>query len=461
MKNELKNIMEKLDSDYAYLHEELLCSFSPVYCAYLNSTSVFLNDVIDFVDEQLKIKESFNYIISSYIEMEEIFIFKHSDDSSGYRFVVREFELFTMCNCLEKHRNVISHESIIKHEKLRNRSGLYKYNYIKKLSDSEIIISKANNRINKIKNLTDKEELIDFIFENYFHEMISAKDDMKKGDVLKKQFFYYHIIKSMIDRYKGETKKSSSIFELDMSVFTELYDEHGISINKEDIQFHKYELLSMDDNFILNHSDLSAIFDKRINIGFTIHTSNEVLKIFEHLIDEHYIKNIALKPMSIIYSDAGQESVERGTPLTSQIKKLPELSCFYDISYENKLIIGHNKAKQEVTFEEMRGDFSLEDDFITTQVIHLKYNEVNGEYFIEHLDHEYIRYEIGEYENKETNVSQKGTAGKVKTFKIDNSAIPFFYKFKGSYFLHIILESYFLNKDLLTEYFENMNFVHW
>ncbi|QLN91551.1 hypothetical protein HV119_22795 [Citrobacter freundii] len=460
MKNELKNIIEKLDSDYVYLREELLCSFDSVYCAYLNSTSVFLNNVINFVDEQLKIKESFNYIISSYIEMEEVCIFKYSDGFNNYRFVVREFELFTMCNCLEKHRNVISRKSIIKHKTLRKRSSSYKYNYIKSLSDAEIIISKSNNRINKIKNLADKGELIDFIYDNYYHEIIDVKDDMEKGDVLKKQFFYYHIIKNIIDRYKRETRKPSSIFELDMSFFTGLYDKHGISINKEDIQFHKYKLLSMDNNFILHHTDISTIFDKRINIGFTIHTSNEVLKIFKHLIDENHIKNIALKPMNIVDSDAGLESIERGTPLTSQIKKLPELSCFYDISYENKLIIGHNKAKQEVTFEEMRGDFSLEDEFITTQVIHLKYNEVNGEYFIEHLDHEYIRYEIGEYENKETNVSQKGTAGKVKTFKIDNSAIPFFYKFKGSYFLHIILESYFLNKDLLAEYFENMNSVH-
>ncbi|MCG9537260.1 hypothetical protein MCL97_20255, partial [Providencia huaxiensis] len=62
-----------------------------------------------------------------------------------------------------------------------------------------------------------------------------------------------------------------------------------------------------------------------------------------------------------------------------------------------------------------------------------------------------------EYTLKEEKPEQKGSVDKIKTFKIDNSKIPFFYKHKGNYLLLIILELYFMNKELLREYFEEVN----
>ncbi|MBQ0315980.1 hypothetical protein KAH49_13530, partial [Providencia rettgeri] len=47
---------------------------------------------------------------------------------------------------------------------------------------------------------------------------------------------------------------------------------------------------------------------------------------------------------------------------------------FYGVIYNDKLIVSHNKEKQEITFEELRDDYNLLDDgCVVTQVIHIKY----------------------------------------------------------------------------------------
>lgn len=80
-------------------------------------------------------------------------------------------------------------------------------------------------------------------------------------------------------------------------------------------------------------------------------------------------------------------------------------------------------------------------------------------------------YTIDEYENRMSNATQKGTAKtRMKSFKIDNSRIPFDYRCevlrkdengndlpqKDEQLLCYVLESYFKHKDLLKEYFQNI-----
>lgn len=45
---------------------------------------------------------------------------------------------------------------------------------------------------------------------------------------------------------------------------------------------------------------------------------------------------------------------------------------------------------------------------------------------------------------------------KRKTFKIDKARIPFDFSFESRYFLFLVLDSYFQNKRLISEYFETM-----
>ena len=126
---------------------------------------------------------------------------------------------------------------------------------------------------------------------------------------------------------------------------------------------------------------------------------------------------------------------------------------------------------QNITFEELCENFEVYNDMVVTQVVHLQY-EIEGECtFITHLDHEYVFYTIDEYENRMSNATQKGTAKtRMKSFKIDNSRIPFDYRCevlrkdengndlpqKDEQFLCYVLESYFKHKDLLKEYFQNI-----
>ena len=121
-----------------------------------------------------------------------------------------------------------------------------------------------------------------------------------------------------------------------------------------------------------------------------------------------------------------------------------------------------------ITFEELCEEFDTIEDMIVSQVIHLEYEKLSDIVYITHLDHEYIFYTKLEYEERKKNYKQKGTAQeRIKTFKIDNSRIPFDYQcklfikdelnnvstIKEEQFLCYVLDSYFKHKDLLKEYF--------
>ena len=85
--------------------------------------------------------------------------------------------------------------------------------------------------------------------------------------------------------------------------------------------------------------------------------------------------------------------------------------------------------KQNITFEEICDNFDVYANAIVTQVIHLEYIKEDNEFFITHLDHEYIFYTEDEYLKRESDINQKGTAKpRMKSFKIDNARIPLNYK---------------------------------
>ncbi|MBQ0330541.1 hypothetical protein J9231_22190, partial [Providencia rettgeri] len=247
------------------------------------------------------------------------------------------------------------------------------------------------------------------------------------------------ILDSIIKQFNRDKPNDLTERNVDIESISQEYNANGVKLKLVDAQFARYSLLSINEfTNIENDGPFGAVFDSRINKKLQINTSPKLLNIFKELISCNYLKNLALKPMGIIDVGFGLESIERGAPLGASIKMLPSLSCFYGVIYNDKLIVSHNKEKQEITFEELRDDYNLLDDgCVVTQVIHIKYfySQECGEYFIEHLDHEYILYDSSEYTLKEEKPEQKGSVDKIKTFKIDNSKIPFFYKHKGNYLL--------------------------
>jgi hypothetical protein len=114
-----------------------------------------------------------------------------------------------------------------------------------------------------------------------------------------------------------------------------------------------------------------------------------------------------------------------------------------------------DKLKQSMTFEELCSDFPEHDGMVVTQLVHLQFFQENGQYFIHHLDHEYIRYTLDEYAIRTGDSSIKGHR-KLKTFKIDKARIPFDFMFDGQYVVFLILDAYFKNKALIREYFSKV-----
>ncbi len=150
------------------------------------------------------------------------------------------------------------------------------------------------------------------------------------------------------------------------------------------------------------------------------------------------------------------EEMAFGAPLRLKISSLPALSQFYSTNkYKNNLWVQHDINKKSLTFEELMEDFEVAGDDVVTQVIHLEYQSEGHNYFINHLDHEFILYELDNYQKRLNDATIKGHK-KIKTFKIDNSKIPFDINFDGDLFLLQVLYSYFKNDDLIREYFEKI-----
>ena len=100
-------------------------------------------------------------------------------------------------------------------------------------------------------------------------------------------------------------------------------------------------------------------------------------------------------------------------------------------------------------------------------MLHLQYDYNDREPIIKHLDHEYIFYTPDEYKARKMDRRVKGKAFKrVKTFKIDGSAIPFDYECNSWKrvdpirikvpFIYFVLNEPFVNKDLIDEYFQQI-----
>ncbi|EHJ6059928.1 hypothetical protein KBS02_003984, partial [Escherichia coli] len=189
----------------------------------------------------------------------------------------------------------------------------------------------------------------------------------------------------------------------------------------------------------------------KINLHFF--TSKKVVDSITKMLKEGLIKNIAFRISGISRITIVMEELAYGSIMPSEIDRVPEISVLYDKKHDDKLIIQHDKDKQEITFEELMDDFILEEDSVVTQVIHLQYVRNDGQVFIQHLDHEFIFYSIEEYEQKINNHKIHGDLNKIKTFKIDNSKIPFHYRDMRGPFLFNVLESHFIHKDLICEYF--------
>ncbi|KYQ73593.1 hypothetical protein [Acinetobacter pragensis] len=258
--------------------------------------------------------------------------------------------------------------------------------------------------------------------------------------------------------YLGKCSRDRILNNYLYNDIVKIYEEKNIKIIEEDSEFYKYKINSINENFsIVCNQANKYLVDKRLDINFCLSIRRFLLETLSYYYKKGVIENLAFRVDGVRKGFLIFDSIDRGAKLKNEISTLPKVSKFFDLNnYENALWIQHNRLKRHLIFEEICDDFELLNENIVTQLVHLEYFIENDQYFISHLDHEYIVYSLDEYSERLKNSNVKGHR-KVKTFKIDNSRIPFFDKFKNEYFLFIVLNSYFNHKELLKEYFETVS----
>lgn len=289
------------------------------------------------------------------------------------------------------------------------------------------------------------EEIIDEI--NHTNQVCGYKNSNEEFIITK--MLYEQYISTEHGRFD---KKNINRLEEFLSI-------HGIYLSKFDSQYTKYGLFTISDEFDL------------VNVQYTpmlYHTKVESFIRFDEISRHLFHKLIELKNKGEIISLALRpdyhfaedklglsyltEEVERGITFSLKNFGRDSITKLYSKNYDNQLWI--NIDNKNITFEEFLDNFIVYKESIVTQVIHAEYTVTNGGIYITHIDHEFIFYTLEEYEKRKSNPNQKGEARtRFKTFKIDNSKIPVTDAHGNNFFL-FVLEEYFINKDLIQEYFD-------
>lgn len=295
--------------------------------------------------------------------------------------------------------------------------------------------------------------IVEILVRQFYH--LNGKEDSEQ--YVEKYYPLYQMGSFLYDQYV----KKLSIFRIfDESVASELntlYQKNGIELDAVDVQFCKYKLLSFNDNFsILNSQESQTLTDARIDKYLWLDVPRELLAAIECAIERRWITDISFGIRCITPFVPAFEALEYGKVFNFQALELPAITKFYDDEqYEDALWIKMEKNPSSMTFEELCADFPVLESNVVTQVVHLEFFLDQGQYFINHLDHEYILYSEEDYNRRRSDASVKGHR-KCKTFKIDNARIPFDFSFRDCYFLYLILDAYFKNKRLIREYFDHI-----
>lgn len=150
----------------------------------------------------------------------------------------------------------------------------YGTNYVSALKNAKLSLLKSNEKLLVISNLNDAEELYDFIYKYYYYEPAHTNYNLERIDFLKKHYIHYHIINTLIEKYNRDQPKTFNIADVDIEKITEACKEKGVLIRKDDIQFDKYQLLSLNNNVKIKHNDpIGAVYDDRISKTLIVHTS--------------------------------------------------------------------------------------------------------------------------------------------------------------------------------------------
>ncbi len=313
----------------------------------------------------------------------------------------------------------------------------------KNLKCDTILEIDIKNIENNLKNI-DESNYKDIIFKNKDTHIGFIRTDIyniKDKKYVLDNYVYFAIFKLLIN--------NEFISKQNLKT---LYTFHNIDIDN----FDDYNLIKVDKNIVIKQNPI-CIYDKTLNIYVKLkYLSDVFLSLLLKFIDEKYINKLFLSH-DFTYISKKQtllEEIEFGKYFS--FDNLNKILPSKLIDYNKNDILEIRIKGNSIEFEERLDNIVIEEDSIITQVIHLEYICENDLYFITHLDHEFIYYTLDEYDLKQNDIHQKGNAKKrMKTFKIDESKIPFILE-EGDFTLYLVLNEYFHNKDLLKEYFQEV-----
>lgn len=327
----------------------------------------------------------------------------------------------------------------------------------------EIDRANADLHINSIENFIDnyKGEAFDSFYSigmaSIFYKLIYAK--ALSYENLQENAIYYRVSKLLFNKYNREYEKNNFDYK-SLMVSDEVKEKIKDLYGKNYLC--RYELFKVDiDNQYITKDVFPYISDENHNGTYLIIDSKNknLIDLFNDLIANSYIQDISFKIDSVTNQLISLEERMFGQKFSFNLDRLPDLSRFYDINAQNDNVwvtVVKEENKFSITFEE-----TLEDTFydkelnVVTNLVHVEVTKKNGIDVINHIDHEYIVYDVDTYFKRLDDPAVKGEH-KIKTFKIDNAKIPINYKYQNTNVLFLMVYESMNKKDLVREYFEDI-----
>ncbi len=429
MKKELKDLLKKIydyNSSFEY--------FESSYCGYRPSIREVDRECIEYIKKEIDNLDLKKLVLK--LKKEEI------------KSKIEEYKCI-----IEKNLNnlKISKKEILEKDKFtEEEKRIKKWNeerYEKPIKELQNLYTKIN-----------EENIYDFVKKKYNDYLYVFKQTENETKIFSQEDCLYGSILELL--LKEIYKEEEPYYEINEknNRLKETYE-----FIDEDEQYKKYSLLKLNSNRILEKPMLNSspyyIFDDRK--GYIILDSripDEVLIKLYLLKQNNFITDLSLRAnyyKRIQKSNMHAILEEKAFGKYFSFENLKNIipTKLYSTVTNNSLWI--NIKNRSIIFEELLDNFEIETkgEFIRTQVIHCEYFETKGEFYISHIDHEYIFYSFDEYEERVKDIEQKGnTKKKLKTFKVDNSKIPFIIDSENM--LLFFLNQYFKSKDLLLEYFQ-------
>lgn len=279
--------------------------------------------------------------------------------------------------------------------------------------------------------------------------------------------YYYYIL--YIKCYSFYVNSENVLSESDV---VSIYSQFGIDI-KNDTELKKNGLITFNRKFNRLFFDKfnKQLLDSRLNGRFCIDIDTDIGRELENLFNQNLIGKMSFRPIRKIgdYFCACEE-FQTGKYFDLNFANLTKckINLFYPLTdgvafYNKKLFI--KVECDSITFEEICdfNDAKVDDDLYETKLIHFRLLSLEGKYFINHFDYEYIYYTKEQYNSKFNNPCLKGYK-KIKLFKVDNAKIPLNHmvkinlenQSKDALFIYLIVHNTFKYESLVDEYFSKV-----